>query len=590
MTDTALAYAALGDILGEHRAYIGATGSGKSTTARGHVERLLRERRHTCVTDHLGVWWGLRSDAAGTGAGFDIPIFGGRKGDVAFGAGDGAAIGKIVGDGVSAIVDLSGLRTGGEQREFMRGLIGALRAKPPGHFQLVCDEADEDIPERIRDEAGFALQEDMIWIAKRGRSDGFVLSLITQRPASIAKEALSQAQTIFAHQLIAPTDKKALGDYVKSQGTAAEFKEIMARLPTLQVGERYLYSPKRHLLELGRSPMPETFDSSRTPGPGERRAEPKLLSEIDVSAIAAALKKPEPEWGDRVKRGEELQQLLAAKDAEIARLKIGLELSESERRDLAADLMILRHRGERLRAELERIAHLAGSAARAGERDDHLVADENARSATAEEPVAPAPTPADGEAASSGAGAASPTAAAEPHPPGSGHPAGGEADGNASPHLPPRHVKILAALQWCAVFFQDPAASRRVLAWAAGTSPVSSGFEKDLGALRSAGLIDYPSAGLVALTPAGEAIAPPRPRKAGRDELFAAIAAKLPPRRVRLLEILWRRLELKRDALAELAGTSPQSSGFEKDLGAMRTLGLVTYPSPRFVALAEIFR
>jgi hypothetical protein len=279
--------------LDEHRAYLGTSGSGKSTTARGHVEQLLHEGRHTCVTDHTGVWWGLRSNAAGTGPGFDIPIFGGRHGDVPISAEDGGAIGKIIGDGVSAIVDLSSLRTGYEQRVFMRDFVAALRAKPAGHFQFVADEADEDVPEKTRDSVHFELAEDMIWIAKRGRSDGFVLSLITQRTASIANEALAMAKTIFAHQLISPADTAAFGRYVRAHGTTAEHKEIMARLPSLQTGERYVYSPQRHVLELGRSPMPATFDSSRTPGPGETKREPKMLSEIDVGAIAPALKKPE---------------------------------------------------------------------------------------------------------------------------------------------------------------------------------------------------------------------------------------------------------------------------------------------------------
>lgn len=322
--------------LDEHRAYIGASGSGKSTTARVDVEKLLHEKRHVCITDHTGVWYGLRSDRAGTGPGFDIPIFGGRRGDVQVSPADGAAIGKIVGDGVSAIVDLSGLRNGAEQRIFMRDFIAALRSKPAGHFQLIADEADEDVPERTRDEAGFELQEDMIWIAKRGRSDGFVLSMITQRPASIAKEALSQAQTIFAHQLTAPTDKSAFGAYIKAHGTKVEHDEIMARLPSLQVGERYLYRPRHHVLELGRTPMPVTFDSSRTPGPGEARREPRLLSQIDVSAIAALLHKPKVKMAlEAFDAGTAAGELLAERDARIRELDnaladMRLELEETE--------------------------------------------------------------------------------------------------------------------------------------------------------------------------------------------------------------------------------------------------------------------
>lgn len=308
--------------LDEHRAIIGASGSGKTVTAKHQVEQLLGQGRHTCVTDHTGVWYGLRSDAAGTGPGFDIPIFGGRRGDVAIGADDGDAIGRIVADGVSAIVDLSALRTGSEQRIFMADFVAALRRKAPGHFQFVADEADEDVPEKPRDDVGFRLVEDMVWIAKRGRSDGFVLTLITQRPASIAKEALSQAQAIFVHQLTAPTDKAAIGGYIKDQGTAAAFREIMGKLPGLQQGERYLYAPKRGLLELGRTPLPTTFDSSRTPGPGETRREPRLLAHLDLTAITAALARPHE---DQAKAAHDAGtgggELLVERDLRIAELE-----------------------------------------------------------------------------------------------------------------------------------------------------------------------------------------------------------------------------------------------------------------------------
>ncbi|HEX8583023.1 MAG TPA: hypothetical protein VF680_01270 [Allosphingosinicella sp.] len=317
--------------LDEHRAYIGSSGSGKSTTARGDVEELLRQKRHTAIIDHTGIWYGLRSDRAGTGPGFDIPVFGGRRGDVAIGAGDGEAIGRIVGDGVSAIVDLSALRTGAEQRIFMQGFIASIRSKPAGHFQLVNDEADEDIPEKggIQDDTHFRLVEDMIWIAKRGRSDGFVLSMITQRPADVAKAALSQAQTFFAHQLTIAADINAFGALVKRQGTKQDYDELMARMPTLKVGERYLYRPRARILELGESPLPTTFDSSRTPGPGESRREPKMLSQIDVSAIAAALKKPTGATAREIATGipDRSLPLLAAKTARNLELEDALSVA-----------------------------------------------------------------------------------------------------------------------------------------------------------------------------------------------------------------------------------------------------------------------
>ena len=63
----------------------------------------------------------------------------------------------------------------------------------------------------------------------------------------------------------------------------------MGSLAGFGVGERWVYSPRLKILERGITPPLRTFDSSRTPAPGERLAAPRTLAQLDVSAIAAAL-------------------------------------------------------------------------------------------------------------------------------------------------------------------------------------------------------------------------------------------------------------------------------------------------------------
>lgn len=46
-------------------AIVGLSGSGKSTTAKGGVERLLSQDRRVCVVDLLDGWWGLRAKRDG---------------------------------------------------------------------------------------------------------------------------------------------------------------------------------------------------------------------------------------------------------------------------------------------------------------------------------------------------------------------------------------------------------------------------------------------------------------------------------------------------------------------------------------------
>lgn len=316
-----------------HHAIIGASDAGKTWTAKYGVEQLLGQQRHTLIIDPLGVWYGLRSSTDGKSAGFDIPIFGGPHGDVAIRPIDGEAIAGIIdAQRVTAIVDLSGMTNGLDQRSFVRDLVARLRRRSPGNFHFVVDEADEFVPEKVRDDVGYALQEDMLWIAKKGRSAGWVQTLITQRTADIAKSALSQSQTIIAHQLIAPQDQKPFLDYVRTQGTKEELAEISANLASLQQGSRYVYSPRRHVLELGRTPALTTFDSSRTPPAGQSRVEPRTLAQLDVSAIAAALAPRDPsipaDPAAAYQLGNGAGEALIARDRRIAELEDLLGRSE----------------------------------------------------------------------------------------------------------------------------------------------------------------------------------------------------------------------------------------------------------------------
>lgn len=337
-------------ILDTSKVIVGATGSGKTVTGKHDVQQLLIEQRHVVVIDPTGVWWGMRSNAAGTGPAFDLPIFGGDRADVPIAAGQGAAIaGILVDQRVSAIVDLSGIDNSRDWRLFMRDFVAELRRRVRGNFHLVIDEADEFAPEKPADEIAFALRENMVWLAKRGRVQGFVPTYITQRTAEIAKAVISQAQTIVAHQLIAPSDRKAIEDYLKGHGTAEQRRTVMASLSELAIGEHWTYSPRLKILERGTTPPLVTFDSSRTPAPGEVVAAPRTLTQLDVSAIRTALAPP-PHPEDVVpadpaaafQRGSEIGTLLADRDVRIRDL---------EERLAARDHELAQARTERLQAD-----------------------------------------------------------------------------------------------------------------------------------------------------------------------------------------------------------------------------------------------
>ncbi|MDC7808818.1 ATP-binding protein [Sphingomonas koreensis] len=547
--------------LDSHNAIIGTSDAGKTWTAKWGVEELLRQRRHTLIWDPLGVWYGLRSSADGKGPGFDIPIFGGPHGDVPISPADGAAIARIITDQrVSAIIDVSLITNGPDQRRFARDLVAQLRRRRDrSNFHFVVDEADELVPEKTRDDVGFALQEDMLWIAKKGRSSGWVQTLITQRTADIAKSSLSMSQTIIAHQLVSPQDQKPFLDWVKTKGSKAELAEIESRLASLQRGERYLYSPRAHVLELAKTPAIATFDSSRTPPPGEKRREPRTLAQLDVSAIAAALAKPVEELRAAIasaKPGpilpvggvpEAIRSRIADLEATIGAQAKRLAFVDRRRAQLVAGIDAAIGDLQALRARIMRESE--------GALDIEIAPMASQAKAGAETP------PAD-------------VAAVEPV---------SRAEGATAPSVGPLELsapqqRILDQLAWACEAFHRPAIERQVLAIVLGVHPRTKGFLNNLGALRSAGLIDYPEGGGVALTGTGFAQAA-RPNIAGAPlkQLRDQICKWLPAAQTRILRLAIdaHPNPIARDRLAELLNLHPRTKGFLNNLGRLRTLGLL---------------
>ncbi|HLJ73181.1 MAG TPA: DUF853 domain-containing protein, partial [Thermoanaerobaculia bacterium] len=145
--------------------------------------------------------------------------------------------------------------------------------------------------------------------------------------------------------------------------------------------------------------------------------------------------------------------------------------------------------------------------------------------------------------------------------------------------LPPAKQRVLNAL----AFLEGiglPSADRSQLALLAKASPTSSAFANNLGALRTAGLIDYPGQSRVALTPDGRAIASTEDVPQTSEELHAELQRILPPAKWRIVAPLIETYPnaLDKVTLAEAAGASPTSSAYANNLGSLRTLGVIDYP------------
>ncbi|MBI1182612.1 MAG: DUF87 domain-containing protein [Alphaproteobacteria bacterium] len=274
--------------LSQHVLIVGMTGAGKTYTAKGLAERLIRDGRRVCVIDPLGVWAGLRSSTDGSGPGLPVLIFGGEHGDVPIRDDMGRAVAGIVADASCppSIIDLSEM-SGGEMKRFMTGFASEVYKANRLPLHLFVDEADEFIPQQPMPDAT-VLSGEMDRIVRRGRARGFRVTMITQRPAVLHKNVVTQAATLVALRLVSKQDRDAVDGWIKGVADAAEGKRVLSALPGLDTGQGWVWSPQAGVLDLVTFPPISTYDSSRTPEAGHDYRAPTLAS-IDVAAIAEKL-------------------------------------------------------------------------------------------------------------------------------------------------------------------------------------------------------------------------------------------------------------------------------------------------------------
>jgi hypothetical protein len=309
--------------LDDRLAWVGTAGSGKTYNAGSGVERLLARKARAVIADPLGVWWGLRLRPDGKSESpYSVVIFGGPHGDIAINEHAGALIGETVAAmAESCIIDLSQIGTKAGERRFMLAFLTALYRKATGEpLHLIVDEADMFAPQviRDRDQEPAKLLGMMETIVRRGRVKGFIPWLITQRPAVLNKDVLSQADGIISFKLTASQDRDAIGGWIDGQADKQEGRAILASLPTMQRGQGVVWVPGRGILETASFPEKQTFDSSRTPVRGETKRTAELKP-LDLGKLKERLSTIEAE--SQASDPKKLRAEIATLKAELERAK-----------------------------------------------------------------------------------------------------------------------------------------------------------------------------------------------------------------------------------------------------------------------------
>lgn len=283
-------------------------GGGKTYAATRLAEEFLTKKAQIIVIDPVGVWWGLRIKADGKGPAFDIPVIGGLHGDLddpSDKAGEMIAR-ALIESSSSAILDVSMLTKGAQRRfltDFAETFFHLQKGKrTPVH--LFLEEAQEIVPQRVM-KGSERLLGAFESIVKLGRNFGIGATLISQRPQSVHKDVLNQADVLVCLRTSGPQERKAIEAWVREHEISGEgdgSDNLLSQIAKLQPGDAIVWSPAWLDAYFRTRILPKaTFDASKAPELGDttkvgaKAVMPKLDLEHLRKALANAFKETNKE-------------------------------------------------------------------------------------------------------------------------------------------------------------------------------------------------------------------------------------------------------------------------------------------------------
>ena len=288
----------------------GKSGSGKSNTASVIAEELLEAGFPLLIVDTDGEYYGLKEEYEMLHAGAD------EECDVQIGPEHAEQMATLaLEENVPIILDVSGYLEEDAADELLREVARQLfvkekKLKKP--FLLVVEEVHEYIPE------GGGVGETgnmLIKIGKRGRKHGLGILGISQRPADVKKDFITQANWLVWHRLTWDNDTKVAGRII---GT--EYKE---RVSDLDDGQAFVQTDWTESdVRKVQFRRKRTFDAGATPGLEEfERPDLKSVSDTLVGDLQEISEREQRE-ADRI---DELEAELEKRDQRIATLESELE-------------------------------------------------------------------------------------------------------------------------------------------------------------------------------------------------------------------------------------------------------------------------
>lgn len=535
-------------------AILGTSGSGKSYTAMKLAELMLDHRAQVVSVDPVGIWWALRLAANGKDEGYkQVVVFGGEHGDLPLTPESGALVARMLAErAIPAVLDVSQFISS-EQVRFLAAFGEQFFESKKTHkspVHLFLEECQTVVPEEPQRDENLMLNR---WrrLIKFGRNYGVGVSLISQQPQAVDKKVLNECPTLFAMRTVGGHQRKAILAWVKD--VIESESDLVSILPRLPTGTAHLWSPEWLKISRDIKILPRTtFDAGKTPEVGTHAVEPRPLTKIDVDQFKSSMS----EMIEKAKQDDpkELRSQIAKLKQELAKRPVEQEIQIEEK--IVEVPAIKDEQIAELKVAIERLSGIGAAL--------------SACLASATSKPIPAPFRSRPVNAPSMRTVAQlrPTSQLRPVP-------------NGDSELSGAQIKVLSRLVELLECTGSGSVKKEQLAAWAEYSPNSGGFNNYLGSLRSAGLIEYPAGGYVTITDEGRKHARAEGVPATSEEMLERAKRVLGGSEGRLLELLHKsRAIVSKTDLAEAAGFSPNSGGFNNYLGHMRTLGFVDYPHP----------
>jgi uncharacterized coiled-coil protein SlyX len=293
----------------------GKSGSGKSNSASVIAEKLLDSGFGLCIVDIDGEYYGLKEEYEILHAGGD------EECDIQVTSDHAEKLASLaLEQNVPLILDMSSYLDESEAEALLTAVAQSLFAKAKKQkqpFLLLVEEVHEYIPEQGSvGECGKML----IKIGKRGRKHGLGICGISQRPADVKKDFITQCDWLLWHRLTWNNDTTVVRRILDSEYASA--------VEDLEDGEGFLVTDWSDAVRRVQFYRKQTFDAGATPGLDD--VERPDLKSVNGDLVAE-LQAISDEADAREDRIAELEAKLERRDERIAELEADLEEAQNLR-------------------------------------------------------------------------------------------------------------------------------------------------------------------------------------------------------------------------------------------------------------------